>query len=688
MDRTNELLPLPDAAPMEPAPEHDYSSLAQVSGMASLASQLAGEFSDAEKDRRDHEERWLDDLRQYRGLYAETVRDKMDAGRSQLFLNITKQKVDSTKARLMSLLFPSTSEDNWSIQPTPEPDMSPEAVQAEQLAAAREQRPPRDARELAKEAAERMSRAIADQLAETQGRPNYRASCGAVIHQGLLHGTGILKGPLVNFRKRRRLARDPQTGLYGLYDVPSEELAPYFEVVSIWDAYPDASTTDPEAMRYVWQTHVMDARELLEGLASMPLFDAEAIRDYVSAHPDGDWTPRWWEQELRSLSLAESGARAALSAHGRFRVYERWGQLTGRQLRDAGLDIPDGELRIYDAQVWMLGDRIIKIAPQPVAGFGLPYQLFYYHKDQTSLWGEGLAWTLRDVQNAVNASIRLLLDNAAITSGPIIGINVSALAEGEDPSNLYPWKIFQFAGAQDMREAMTLWQMQSNTPEILRIYDLLMKSADEMSVPRYMAGDNTSLRGAGETASGLSMLMNAANLTIQDLVRSFDDGITQPFIRSLYLWNMIFNPDESIKGDYDVVAVGSSSLLAKEAEGQRLMQAMQIFQAPQFAGRIKEEELLKDFLQKFNLPDHILRSGDEFKRWQTAQAQEAAAVQAQAAVEAVVRELARQGVPPEQTAQQIMALAAQTVQAAQGGDEGQMPEAMPALGVGEAGTAA
>ncbi len=660
--------------------DEDASSLKRVPGMSSLANTLLSEFQSAEKDRREHEDRWLDDLRQYRGLYDAETLDQIGKRRCRLYMNVTKQKVDATKARLQSLLFPSTSENNWSISPTPDPDIAEEALVMEQMLAMQEGRKPKTPEEIAKAAAERMGKVIADQLAETQGRPNYRASCGEILHQGLLHGTGILKGPLVETRKSRRLARDPQTGMYGLFDVQGE-MSPYFEVVPIWNCYLDQSTASPEAMRYVWQTHTMSSKELLE-LATMPLFDQTAIYDYVHDHPQGDWKGFWWENELKTLSQAENANRN--EGNGRFRVYERWGQLTGKQLKDAGVEIPEGgELKTFDAQIWMLGDRIIKIAKQEVMGFGLPYQLFYYHKDETSIWGEGLAWCLKDIQVGINAALRMIMDNAAITSGPMIGLNVSALAEGQNVTELEAWKIYLFADSRDMREAMTLWQLTGNTNELMRIYDLLLQMADEMSVPRYMAGDNTTLRGAGETASGLSMLMNAANLTIQDLVRNFDDGVTQPFIRSLYLWNMVFNPDESIKGDYDVVAVGSSSLLAKEAEGQRLMQAMAIFQAPQFAGRIKEEELLKDFLQKFNLPDHILRSGEEFEQWQMDQAQKAAAAQAAAQVEAVVAELEKRGLPPEVAMQEIMAMAAQAaIQSGLAEQAGAPPQATPAQSMG------
>ncbi|MDR2076898.1 MAG: hypothetical protein LBP61_08240 [Desulfovibrio sp.] len=655
-----------------------------------LASQLRAEFDEAQKARAEHEEMWLDDLRQYRGMYNAEELERMDEGRSRIFLNTTKQRIDSVKARLMSLLFPSTSDQNWSIQPTPDPEIPEDALLAEMQRAMQEQRQPRTEEQIAKEISDRMSQVIADQLEETQRRPNYRATCGDIIHQSLLYGTGILKGPLFDSTSRSRLQRDANGG-YVMAAADVTEPFPLFEMAPVWECYLDASTANPESMRYVWQTHIMNAKELL-GLAAFPLFEGESIRRYVDDNPDGDLSPYSWENELRYMGVdrgtsATRGESSALLTHGRFRVYERWGQLTGRQLRDAGLEMDDlDELTTYDAQVWMLGDKIIKLAPLPVDGLGMPFHLFYFHKDETGIWGEGLAWTLRAVQQALNATVRILMDNAAITSGPFVGVNVSALAVGEKATRLYPWKVFLFDSAEDMREALMFWQMQGNTAEIIRIYELLMKTADEMSVPRYMAGDNTMLRGAGETASGLEMLMNAANLTIQDLVRNFDDGITRPFIRALYIWNMIFHPDPGIKGDFDVVATGSSSLLAKEAEGQKLLQAMSILQNPLFAGRVKEEDLLKDFLQKFNLPDHIMRTPEEYQAWQAEQLRAQAQAEAEAEVQAVAKELARQGLPPDAVAQQIMAMAAQAAaqamppQQQQGGVPPQDAQALPPQG--------
>lgn len=50
-----------------------------------------------------------------------------------------------------------------------------------------------------------------------------------------------------------------------------------------------------------------------------------------------------------------------------------------------------------------------------IEGVRWPYHLYYLDHDETSILGDGLASIMRDDQKMLNASIRMLLDNGAIT---------------------------------------------------------------------------------------------------------------------------------------------------------------------------------------------------------------------------------------------------------------------------------
>ena len=117
----------------------------------------------------------------------------------------------------------------------------------------------------------------------------------------------------------------------------------------------------------------------------------------------------------------------------------------------------------------------------------------------------------------------------------------------------------------------------------LGVVSSIGNNADEVTaIPKFTYGDNPS-RGAAGTMGGLSMLLAQANIALKDFVVSWDEGVTKPFISALYHWNMRFSSDDTIKGDYDVVAKGASSLVAKEVRGQALSQFASMLQPEQRA---------------------------------------------------------------------------------------------------------
>ena len=71
------------------------------------------------------------------------------------------------------------------------------------------------------------------------------------------------------------------------------------------------------------------------------------------------------------------------------------------------------------------------------------------------------------------------------------------------------------------------------------------------------------------TSSGMSMLLGNASLPIRDVVRNFDK-FTVSFVNSLYYWLMQFSDDASIRGDFSMVAKGSTSLIAKEVRANEI----------------------------------------------------------------------------------------------------------------------
>lgn len=576
---------------------------------------LLMEFEEAKRLRDAAEDRWLMDLRQYKGIYEPDVESAMRGSKS--FLRKTRVKVESVDARLMDLLFPANRERNFSVDATPEPSV-PSAVRNEiekALTKAFQKQPTEQELKLAilefvKDAAKKMGTRIDDQLAEAR----YRDVARQALHSGNLYGTGIIKGPLVERRTRTSYIYDDKTG--GYKQSISSYAAPFIQFVPLWRFYPDMTVTELRDARYCWEHHRLSRAELVE-LASRKTFDGEAIKEYISSQPEGAIKLANYEQHLRTMGEQQH----INSAHktGQYDVYERWGWLTGDVLSSAGVDVPQERLHeAFFSNIWMFPDgRIIKAILSPIDGVDWPYHIYYFDKDETSIFGEGIASIMRDDQEMINAAARMILDNAAVTSGPQFEVFVPAFPPQADLTSIYPGKVWPRTDGDFQYPAIRQLQFNSHMNELSEILKLFDANADEtLAIPKFTYGDNPG-KGAAGTMGGLSMLLGQANIALKDLVVNYDEGITKPLITDIYHWNMKFSSDDSIKGDYEIVAKGASSLVAKEVRAQNLAQFVSTMQ-PEQRAIVKWNELTVQQAEVMDLAG-IVMSEEEQKEMQNSQ---------------------------------------------------------------------
>ena len=602
--------------------------------MDSLAHKLLGEFSQARLERRETELRWLKDLRQYKGQYEPDELAGIGPNRSKTFVRKTRVKIKTLDSRVADLLFPAGSDQNWTIEPTPKPTLTKEhrrqiarqvmasRAQAEQMgqqpAPVTREEIEKAASELAKEAAKNMATTIADQLTESR----YKGACLQAIHSGHLYGTGILKGPLVERRVRTRFVFDGQK-----WSAEQEMfLAPFVEFVPVWRFYPDMQGSTMANIRFVYERHQMTAADMAD-LAARKSFNGAVIRAHVEANPDGHVSPVDIDDELKSI-----GDRDVTQAKtgGMFEVLERWGWLSGEQLRQAGAEVPvERRHESFFSNVWLLPTgQIIKAVLQPINGVTWPYHIYSFDQDETNIFAEGIAAIMRDDQSAVNAAARMILDNGAMTAGPMVEVNPNLLTSWEKLDEIRPWRIWVRNNTAPGQRAVQEINLSSNLQELRAIAQMFDVNADEVTaIPRYMTGENVTTGAAG-TMGGMSMLMGAANIVIKDLINAWDEGVTQPFLESLYRWNMQFSRDLGIKGDFDVKARGAASLVAKEIRAQSLNNFAAMTANPLDAPYIKRDELNRQRAEALEMSGVVRTQEEVDQEMNSPQAQQAAQLQA------------------------------------------------------------
>ena len=595
--------------------------------MASLGVRLLAEFGQAENDRRLTELRWLQDLRQYRGQYDEDVLARIGPTRSRAFVRKTRVKVKTVDSRMADLLFPANTERNFQIKPTPVPSI-PKAVAQQVGAMLTKQLQRRPTVEEIKQAVNKisdvaatgMSNTIDDQLTEAQ----YKDTARQVIHSGNLYGTGVLKAPLVERKIRQSFLK----GANGKWELKTESYTvPFVEYVPLWRFYPDMASTTLEGCRYVFERHVMTKAELLK-LATRKSFNSQSIIDYVAARPEGEVQSKCFDSELMSMG---ERVPSSFSKTGQYDLIERWGWVDAQSLKDCGVKIgEDREHETFFANVWILPNgEVIRAVLQPINGVTWPYHLYYFDKDETSIFGEGLAAVMRDDQTMLNAAVRMILDNAALTAGPQLEVNTRLVGSTEKIHELFPFKVWPRTGEDPGSQAVRVIDIPNRINELSGLVSMFEANADEVTaIPRYMSGENAQ-GGAAGTASGMSMLMGAASIVMKDLISSFDEGITKPFIQALYRWNMQFNKDDSIKGDFDVSASGTSSMVAKEVRAAQLDSFSQLASNPLDAPYIKREELLRQRAEAHDLMGVVKTEEEVFAEMNNPQSQQAAQMQQQ-----------------------------------------------------------
>lgn len=608
----------------------------QTVALDALGVELLAEFARAELDRRLTEERWLQDLRQYRGKYDPETLAAIGPNRSKAFVRKTRVKVKTVDSRVADLLFPAGSEKNWEIDSTPVPSVSREmrAAAVQQLHSLAQGRPvppqvlEKFLVEMVRQSAKGMSKVIEDQLVEAR----YKEVSLKTIHSGHLYGTGIMKGPLVERKIRTTFIQQ------GNNWVPKSEsyVVPFVDYVPIWRFYPDMNATTLEQCKYVYERHNMTRADLAD-LAQRKSFNRQKIVDYLKAHPDGEIKLRYYDNELRII-----GERTANQGNknNQYEILERWGYLDGAKLKSVGVKVPEERMHeTFFSNVWLLPNgEVIKAVLQPINGVTWPYHLYYFDKDETSIFGEGLAAVMRDDQTMLNASIRMMLDNGAIASGPMLEVAPGLLSNTDRMDEMYPWKIWFRNTAQPGQPAVKAIELPARLADLAGMADRFENNADEVTaIPRYMGGENVG-NGAAGTAAGMSMLMGAANIVIKDLISAWDEGVTRPFLTALYRWNMQFHKDNSIKGDFDVKARGTASLVAKEVRARQLNEFAQLTANDLDAPYIKRDKLNRMRAEANELGD-VVKTEDEVLEEQNNPQVQMQAQLAQAQAEAAVQEM-------------------------------------------------
>jgi len=350
---------------------------------------------------------------------------------------------------------------------------------------------------------------------------------------------------------------------------------------------------------YVIERHRM-TRSQMRGLKSRPFFRKDSIDKAIQTGESYD--KKYWEQDMEDDSVTNT-------APERYEVLEFWGYVDTEILEDNGVRIPR-ELKNSEqlsVNVWICNGEVLRLVLNPFKPARIPYYAVPYELNPYSFFGVGIAENMDDTQTLMNGFMRMAIDNAALSGNLIIEVDETNLVPGQDLS-VYPGKVFRRQGGAP-GQGIFGTKFPNVANENMQLFDKARVLADESTGFPSFAHGQTGVSGVGRTASGISMLMSAANGSIRNVVKNVDDYLIGPLGKAFFAFNMQFDFDKEIKGDLEVKASGTESLMANEVRSQRLMQFMGVASNPALMPFVKSDYIIREIAKSMDLdPDKVTNS--------------------------------------------------------------------------------
>lgn len=605
----------------------------------SLAHTLRSRLDNFSKLRKPWEDRWNKAWKRFTNTYEKELSETEGEGwRSKLYYGMTRQKIRVA----VSILSDSILQQGklpYELKPTPVSDSEDTKV----------------AEELKIDPVERtknMSRLIDDQFIESK----INDELYSIILSSAIYGTGVLKGPIVEYRKRNRWIPKVQNGdvIPEILPDDDEDLSedevtqsidkaqkvvkeniqyefqqnevpvPSLKACDIWDLYCDLENEDVQASQGIFQRALLTK----EALAQLSLerdengkqkYDVEAIQEILSTHNgkdknsksysdfDGDRGPHREKYEGESTNFY-----SVFTYAGSITQYE----LASYQKKEDELDRNSVEAFLpVEVIVTFCRNKILALHENPHPKKIRPYHVTPWSRVPGSPYGWGLADELEHSQSAFNGFLRLFIDNKRLAGS--LGFILDETRIQNPDVLIQPGFRFKVTAGSSVRDAIQHIVTPDIGGNLMQAMEFCERWGNtDSGIPAFLTGDNVMHKA--QTAYEANELKSSALKQLAMPIRYLDERVIVPLVESFHFWNMQNHPDESVKGDFEVEAKGFSSFTDRLIRGNELQKLLALSsQDPEIAQEVNKGEIIRELTRIGQLPeDRFLKTKEEKEQLQ------------------------------------------------------------------------
>lgn len=514
---------------------------------------------------------------------------------------------------------------------------------------------------------ENMKKTIMDQFVEARMKDEFLK----LLQFTSMFGYGVIRAPFIKRMKRNRYKANippvelPAAGASSPEELQQqqaeiqqfirenatfeleqfEEVVPTAEALDPWDFFADPeSDGDSQKMNGMFFRTIYTPAEFydlgeIKDSRSKFVYDREAIHEILGAENKDMLDSTFGPHRFANGTSGDDPQKTII-------CYEYAGVLTKKDLLDYGtkfgMDLEDiSDIDPVEVIVTFCREKVIRIIKNPFPGKMRPYHMVQWERIPGDPYGRGIPEKLEHPQSFVNGMTRAYIDNKNLASNLQFAIREDALADGMDLKQR-PGKNWRFREGVDVREAFDTIVVPDITQGILEAINMASDWGDQASgIPKVLEGEQVS--GPRETAFQVNEKVKSAIKQLGLVLKYFDERIIEPVVRSFYRWNMQFNPDPDIKGDFDILATGFATFQNKTLKGAALQSFLQLMlQFPDKLPSYDIEKIIDEIARTQDLDPMRLKKSDEQLKIDQQLAQEEAQRAAQAQADAIAAEDAKE----------------------------------------------